>query len=185
MVFLTFFSFFYPLQIGDFIFYLQKYIHMITIHLPVSKPMYQFLTAKFGEEYQPTKDNWFGILINSLLSKKNSNWDCRKKEAETFEYFYKINISLSYSDKHGLFFTKFHEDLIRRSVETIFREHLYEQAILNKRCYEIDYKTSIENALALYGVDEGDKSYYQTIMRDFTRKKEAISQRLRTKNNFS
>lgn len=151
---------------------------MITIHLPVSKPVLKFLTSKFGEEYIPSKDNWFGILINSLLEKKSSNWDFRKKKEDDLLYTYKISMKLSYTDKHGIHFTKYHEDLISKAVESLFREHIYEQAILNKRCYDIDYKTSIINALDFYGVDEDNKSYYQTIIRDFNRKKNKILQKI-------
>ena len=64
-----------------------------------------------------------------------------------------------------------HENLIRKSIENIFRESLYEQAILNKECYGIDYKTTFENVLEYYGITEDDKSYYQSLMRDFNRKK--------------
>ena len=49
---------------------------------------------------------------------------------------------------------------------------------MNKQYYGIDYKTSIENALDFYGIVEDAKSYYSTLIRDFTRKKEAIMERM-------
>ena len=63
-------------------------------------------------------------------------------------------------------------------MENIFRDSIYEQAIMNKQYYGIDYKTSIENALDFYGIVEDAKSYYSTLIRDFTRKKEAIMERM-------
>lgn len=155
---------------------------LVSIFLPVSKPIKQFLTQKFGAEYQPSRDNWFGILISSLLSKKNSNWDDRGKN-EVFEEEYKISFKLSYSDKHGICILPTHEQLLRRAVESLFREHLYETAVLNKLYYDIEYKTSIENLLNFYGIHEEEKSYYQTIIRDFNRKKDKIAQRLENQSN--
>ena len=145
---------------------------LVSIFLPVSKPIKQFLTQKFGAEYQPSRDNWFGILISSLLSKKNSNWE-----------EYKMSFKLSYSDKHGICILPTHEQLLRRAVESLFREHLYETAVLNKLYYDIEYKTSIENLLNFYGIHEEEKSYYQTIIRDFNRKKDKIAQRLENQPN--
>jgi len=68
-------------------------------------------------------------------------------------------------------------------VESLFREHLYETAVLNKLYYDIEYKTSIENLLNFYGIHEEEKSYYQTIIRDFNRKKDKIAQRLENQPN--
>ena len=143
----------------------------ITIHLPVSKPMKKFLTSKFGEEYHPNQQDWLGILISSLLDRKSqSNWEHRISHAD-FPERYKIHLKLSYANKHGIIIMPIHENLIRKSIENIFRESLYEQAILNKECYGIDYKTTFENVLEYYGITEDDKSYYQSLMRDFNRKK--------------
>lgn len=151
----------------------------ITLHLPVSKPIKKFLAAHFGEEYQPNQSDWLGILISSLLNRKSaSNWETRVMKREHFEETYKINIRLSYADKHGIFLMPIHENLIRKAIENVFRESLYQQAILNKECYNIDYKTTFENQLEYYGIDEEDKSYYQTIIRDFNRKKEKLTNKL-------
>ena len=89
----------------------------------------------------------------------------------------------SYSDKHGICILPTHEQLLRRAVESLFREHLYETAVLNKLYYDIEYKTSIENLLNFYGIHEEEKSYYQTIIRDFNRKKDKIAQRLENQPN--
>lgn len=151
---------------------------LLTIHLPVSKPIHKFLTSKFGDEYQPNNNEWFGILISSLLERKSTYEYVPQKRDNAATEKFRINIKISYSEKHGVFFTRNHENLIRKAIESLFREMLYEQAILNKRCYGIDYKTSIENALEFYGVDVSEKSYLQAITRDFNRKKEAIENRL-------
>lgn len=150
----------------------------ITISLPVSLPIKKFLTTKFGKDYKPNQQEWFGILICSLLEKKTiSHWENRQKQ-EDFPEVYDIKISLSYCDKHGIYISAAHERLLRKSLESVFRENLYEQAILNKECYGIDYKTTFKNILEFYGTDANDSSYYQTLIRDFNRKKEAIQKRL-------
>jgi hypothetical protein len=150
----------------------------LTIHLPVSKPIKKFLVAKFGEEYHPTQNEWFGILITSLLHKKSYGDFRQTKKTEELAETYKIGIRISFSEKHGIFLEKNHESLIQKAVENIFRDSIYEQAIMNKQYYGIDYKTSIENALDFYGIVEDAKSYYSTLIRDFTRKKEAIMERM-------
>lgn len=145
----------------------------ITIYLPVSFAIKKFLTQKFGEEYELNQSEWLGILVSSLLSKKNSNWENRFQHCNVGEV-YKFTMKLSYADKHGIMISPTQEYLLRKSLENIFRENLYEQAIINKSLYDIDYKTTIENLLEFYGIVEEDKCYYQSLIRDFNRKKDHI-----------
>ena len=154
---------------------------LITIELPVSKHIKQFLVQKFGESFTPCRDNWLGVLITSLMEKKTTSWDTRLVNKEHFEYFYKISFSISYFNKYGIHLLPVHQQLLRKAIESNFREYIYEMAILNKEYYGIDYKTTIENTLDFYGIDEQDKSYYQTIIRDFNRKKEKILQKMNSK----
>lgn len=151
----------------------------LTIHLAVSKPVKKFLTTHFGREYQANQSDWLGILISSMLNRKSSsNWEQRIVKREPFEETYKININISYADKHGLFLMPIHENLLRKAIEGVFRQSIYQQALLNKEYYGIDYKTSFENILEHYGIDEEDKSYYQTLIRDFNRKKEDLIKKI-------
>ncbi|WP_372472612.1 hypothetical protein AB4865_07265 [Capnocytophaga sp. ARDL2] len=149
---------------------------IITINLPVSKHLKEFLTTKFGKEYHLGTDNWFGVLISTLLERK-SCWDFKPKKEEQNTEFYSIHIKLSYANKHGIFLTKGHEELLRKSIESLFRENIYEQALLNKECYGIDYKTTILNCLEYYGITDDNSNYLQALMRDFSRKKDRIETR--------
>lgn len=146
----------------------------IIVTVPVSGSLKKFLVTKFGDFYQPSQRHWLGILMFSLLVKK-SNWETRGglRGVECTEV-YDIHLSLSQFQKHGGNFSEEKLHLLRKALESVFREHIYEQCILNKKYYGIDYNASMRNILSFYGVPEEDSSYYQALMRDFTRKREKI-----------
>lgn len=147
---------------------------LLTIHLGLPQHLKKFLISKFGEEYHLSREDFLGILISSLLEKKSTGQYPYKLDKEKYSEKYLIHISLSYAQKNGIYLIQEHEALIRRSVENIFRNNLYEQALINKECYGIDYKTTFLNTLEFYGISEDNKSYFQMLMRDFNRKKEGI-----------
>lgn len=144
----------------------------IEIHLPVSVAIKKFLVAKFGGEYQTNNRDWFGMQIISLLERKSSyEPPVKSTKNDKFPEVYKIRLSVSHMDKHGIILTPYREDLLRRFIESVFRDTCFDFALMSKKLYNIDYKNSIRNFMNFYGIDDVEKSYFEALTRDFNRKR--------------
>lgn len=145
---------------------------IIEIHLPVSKAIKCFLTEKFGEAYKTSTKDWFGMHATSLLQTK-SNYDYtftgQKKSDNTDTY--KFMVSVSHQNTNGFILTPNREDMLRKFIESVFRDACFSFALMSKEFYNIEYKNSIINFLNYYNIDETEGSYIDALMRDFNRKK--------------
>lgn len=149
----------------------------IEIKLPVPEHLQLFLKAKFGEEYHTTNRDWFGIQILSLLEKKSvCRYALESCKSENYSMYYKIKIRFSHSDRFGIILPPHRENMLRKFVESLFRDACFEFALINKELYDIDYKSSIINFLNYYNIDETKGTYLETIVRDFNRKKKNANQ---------
>lgn len=150
----------------------------ITIHLPVTPYIKKFLTVRLGKEYHLSLDDWFGgMIINMLENKTNKNYSISESKKDKKTEHFSFTASLSLSSKNGFFIEERHEHLINKIVDALFREDLYINAIINKREYDIDYNTSINNVLDAYDITEEDLSV-DALKRDLNRKRDKFESML-------
>ena len=71
----------------------------------------------------PSRDNWFGILISSLWARKiRTGMIVGKTKSSRRNIKFPSNCLIPI--KHGICILPTHEQLLRRAVESLFREHL-------------------------------------------------------------
>ncbi|AQY22664.1 hypothetical protein [Riemerella anatipestifer] len=156
----------------------------LEIKIPVTRAIKQFLIFKYGEVFKVNKTDWLGIIITSILNKKRS-YNYYKPESSKYlvtDDYYTISLSQSAFDKEGILIEDEHLRLISRALEKLFREHLFEQAILCRKLYQLNYKDTIINILEFYGIQDTD-GYYDAIHRDFMRKKKNIIEKMNKKHS--
>lgn len=149
---------------------------MITIDLPVKKYLKKYLIIEYGESLCPTRESFFGILVNSVLQKKKYLYEY-KEPKEQFNATYPININLSDYGKDGCWITHQHLYYIQKGIDEIFIKNLFTQAILNKHNFNINYKETIISLLETYGIEESELSY-STIRKKFNRAKGGLMDKL-------
>lgn len=150
----------------------------ISIHLPVSPAIKKYLEVRLGKNYHLTINDWFGgILINMLENKSCKPYEPSNKSQSQKTETFTITVSMSMADKNGFNIQPKHEAQINKIIDDIFREDMYIQAITNKKNYFIEFQTSISNILDSYDITDDEMSY-ESIKRDFSRKRGDIEKRL-------
>lgn len=150
----------------------------ITINLPVSASIKKYLTARLGTDYHLSNNDWFGILfLNMLENKDNKYYEPVNKKAINKSETFSISISMSMANKNGFNIRPKHEVQINKIVDDIFRHDMYTHALINKKEYSIEYQTTISNILDSYDITD-EEMPYESIRRDFNRKKADIAARL-------
>lgn len=147
----------------------------MTIDLPVSEPMMLFLKHRYGEEYEVNMKDWLGVMVSSILTKK-SNYQAESvgtiKDTEKYSSTYRLILSWSSCERHGIFLSQYREKLLRKCIEELFRSTLYDIMEMNKQNYDIDYKTTLNQMLEHYGICDAEHSQYvDALIRGFFRKR--------------
>jgi len=149
-----------------------------SIEIPVNPAVKKYLEIKLGKEYHLSTDDWFGIMIyNFLIYKSNKNFKITPKRISDNPSFFTVFISENQAEKNGISLTEKQEISINNMVEKIFREEMYNLAILNKTLCEIEYRVSINYFLDSFDITEDDLSF-DTIIKDFDRKKFTMMEKL-------
>lgn len=152
-------------------------MNRISIDIPVSRAVRKFLIFKYGAEFILNQNEWLGILVASILNKKKTyKYYLPDKSNKEAVHYYRIYLSYSQYEKLGIMITPEKIESIAKALEKIFREYIFEKAIMDKNLYNIPYKNTIINTLEFYGVEDSD-GYYESIRRDFSRKKNKITQK--------
>lgn len=150
----------------------------ITIHLPVTPAIKKYLEGRFGKNYHLSLDDWFGcILVNIFENKNYRNYSIQDKKQKRKTETYDITMSTSMAEKNGFIVEMKHEYLINNIIDSIFREDLYMQCLVNKKEFQIEYQTTINTVFDMYDITEDDYSV-ESIKRDLTRKREKIESKL-------
>ena len=153
----------------------------ITIHLPVTPAIKKYLVrslTKEKQDYVLNIDDWFGlIVINMLENKSSKNYNITPTQEGQKTEIFDIQLSISAAQKNGFIILPQHETAIFNIVDRMFRESMYKTALINKKNYQIDYQTSINDILDSYDITEEEMSY-DAIKRDFNRKKEKLKDTL-------
>lgn len=145
----------------------------ITIHLPVTPAIKKYLEGRLGKEYKLSIDDWFGGTIINMLTIKRLSTSKEEKRPEKRTERFNIHTSLSMAEKNGFTIENKHEHMINKILNSLFRQDLYINAIINKKNYGIDYHTTINNILDVYDITE-EEFNTDALKRDLIRKREEI-----------
>lgn len=150
----------------------------ISIHLPVTPAIKKYLTVRVGENYTVRFEDWFGGIVLSVLENTGSKHGqlVNKRENTATEEF-TFTISLSYAEKNGFIILPKHEVLINNIIEDIFRKEMYIQALINKKCYKIEYHTTFSNIMDVYDITDDDLTM-DAVKKEFIRKRADIEKSL-------
>lgn len=154
----------------------------ITIWLPVSSYIKNFLVAVYGDAYKVSATDDLGILILNILQKKSVYYEYKRKNDDR-NTNYPIHISFSNFEKYGCVISEQQLYQINKSLDSNFRNTMYRNAIVNQHSFGIQYKKTILAYLKSYGITE-DEMNYATIRKDFNRKKASIESKLRIKGHI-
>lgn len=147
--------------------------------LQLQLPIYlvKYLKTLYGEPYFPMADDEIGIYIFSVLERKKSrserDFSITKKNCTT----YTIRINEHNFYKRGCFISSAKQAFIVKYIDSLFRKEIFRNAVMNYHYYGIPYKKTIITALNTYNITESDLSY-ETIRKDFNRKKTKIEEKL-------
>ena len=147
----------------------------ITLNLP--NYLIKYMRTLYGEPYAPKACDEIGIYILNVLQRKGSisEYQYRQKQKQLQPYL--LTITTSNYDKRGAIILPQQNALIVKFVDSHFRQEVFRNAVMNRYYYSIPYKFSIINILRSYNIDENDLPY-DTLRKDFNRKKEEIQKRL-------
>ena len=154
-------------------------MNRISICLKVPKYLKKVLEVKFGENYHAKENNWFGTLVLNVLTKKSDRYYTLQKNNATECFVFTISQMKAKYKGYGISELKLKS--IVRSIDSNFREDLYYNAIRNQIYYGIDYKTTIEDILDSYDIEEDELSY-ETLRKDFNRNKHRILKNITEKS---
>ena len=149
----------------------------ITIDLALPIYLVKYRHTLYGETQKPTAQDEIGIYILHILERKNNvseyQYSFKNKQKST----YNIHISLSRFYKSGGLIEKNKKELIKKYIDSHFRNEIYRNAVLNYYNFHISYKNTIITALQAYNISESDLAY-ETIRKDFNRKKKYIENKI-------
>lgn len=157
----------------------------VLLQIPVPAYLKKILDIKFGDNYNVTCKNLFGMaVINSLKKKREKDYEISRKKLsgnyrfkESSEYF-SVNISIDTANRKGFAHNLDTALRIAKAVDREIREELYCNCIFNKEKYGIEYQTTILNFLELYDITEEELSY-ESLRKDFNRNKKKIADKLK------
>ena len=147
----------------------------ITLHLPIY--LIKYMRTLYGEPYAPKACDEIGIYILNVLQRKSSLSEYQYRPKKEMLQTYQLTICTSNYDKRGAVILPQQNVLIVKFIDSHFRQELFRTAVMNRYYYSIPYKFSIINILRSYNIEENDLPY-DTIRKDFNRKKEEIQKRL-------
>lgn len=155
------------------------------LQLTVPKYLKKIMDAKFGESYCAREDTLFGMtVINTLKRKSEHDYTYKRILYKEGNYRFKnatepffINVSIDRCTRRGFTFDKRRVFQIVKAFDKSIRENLYQTAIVNREFYGIQIKTTFQNFLDLYDIDEEELSY-ESLRKDFNRNQKKIAEKL-------
>lgn len=150
---------------------------MIEIQLQLPIYLVKYLKTLYGEPYSPMPDDEIGIYILNILERKTSLSEPVYSFQRKSNVTYTLCINEHNFTKRGCLIPTEKQSLIVKYVDSHFRKEIFRSAVLNYHYYQIPYKKTIITALKTYNITENDLSY-ETIRKDFNRKKGKIEEKL-------
>ena len=152
---------------------------MINITLQLPLYLIKYMRTLYSEPYEPKAEDEMGIYILNILQRKTQagEYQYRYRSSKAPLHPYTLSIAISCYNKRGNIIPPMQNALIVKFVDSHFRKELFRTAVMNNYYYRIPYKISILNTLQASDIADSELSY-DTIRKDFNRKKTAIEKRL-------
>lgn len=144
--------------------------YSITHQLPVSPHVYKYLTATCGSDHiKASRKSWIGNLVLDIQTK-----DFKYKPLTSkMDHIFKVTITEHDFNHLGTNITPKSAKVFNKTIDMIFREKLYEHALIANRINGIPIMKYLEGSLEIYDITEDDLKF-DTLYRDFKRKKDHI-----------
>lgn len=162
---------------------------MSRVLLQLSVPIYlkKILDIKYGDSFVAKENTLFGMtVLNTLKRKSEHDYVFKRNQYSDGNYRFKnsteayfINVSVDRVRRRGFTFDARRCFQIVKAVDKSIREDLYQNAIINKEHYGIEYQTTLLNFLDLYDITEEELSY-ESLRKDFNRNRRRITEKYKT-----
>lgn len=151
----------------------------ITQNIPVSNHVYKYLKYRYGSDHMvATRETVVGGIVLSMLNRNN---DIRHVSKKSYEKVFKVMIKEEKYLRNGVHIDTRYAQLFNDTVDKMFREELFCHVMINKFSSNEQFNQGIRNFLKVYDITEEDIKY-ETLYRDFKRKKDNIQTRLLLEN---
>lgn len=144
-------------------------MQQITLRLAVPSYVKKILQFRYGDEYKASESTLLGMVVLNTLNTKTERNYVYKRENSDISYFF-IKIGIDKAKRKGFEFDQKKSVQISKALEREIREKLYTEAITNEINFGVDFKTTLQNFLDLYDIEEDELSY-DTLRKDFNRYK--------------
>lgn len=147
----------------------------ITQHIPVSNHVYKYLCKVVGgDTYKACRDDYLGTVVLSTLTKSPTDLRVSKRK---YDKIFNVIISDHQYSKNGMFVSAKGAQMFNKLIDLKFREEMYMNVVLSKHSNETMYLPKIREFCEYFGITEDDLKY-DTIYRDFKRKKDKYTNRI-------
>jgi len=151
----------------------------ITQNIPVSNHVYKYLKYRYGSDHMvATRETVVGGIVLSMLNRNN---DIRHVSKKSYEKVFKVMIKEEKYLRNGVHIDTRYAQLFNDTVDKMFREELFCHVMINKFSSNEQFNQGIRNFLKVYDITEEDIKY-ETLYRDFKRKKDNIQTSLLLEN---
>lgn len=141
-----------------------------TFHIPVQPHVQKFLTAKYGECYQLSQNEFLGMILIPFFSKevkiikKTDIRDSVKTE------LYPVSVSFTFFDRQGCYLSHAQLRTIGRTLDKYFREMLFNHVLIYSQTHQTGFKKCIIDFCELHQITQKEINP-ESLYRDFQRKK--------------
>ena len=140
-----------------------------TFKIPVAPHVKKFLSSSIGEKYSVSQDDFLGMMITPLFTKKQK---IHRRELSDSKktVFYEMSISYEYFEKQGCFLSLEQHRLIGRMLDKYFRDMLYNHVLIYVSKHPGSHKKAIVDFCESFQITVEDIDP-ETLYKDFYRKK--------------
>lgn len=143
----------------------------ITQNIPVANHVYKYLKYRYGDDIiTASRNTVVGGIVLSLLHKNN---DIRHVSKKSYEKVFKVLIKEEKYLRNGVHIDTRCAQAFNDIIDKMFREELFCHVMINKFSSNEQFNEGIRNFLLVYDITEDDIKY-ETLYRDFKRKKDDI-----------
>lgn len=143
----------------------------ITQNIPVSNHVYKYLKNRYGDDHIiATRETVVGGIVLSLLNRNN---DIRHVSKKSYDKVFSVLIKEEKYLRNGVHIDTRSAQAFNDTIDKMFREELFCHVMINKFSNNEQFNKGIRNFLKVYDITEDDIKY-ETLYRDFKRKKDNI-----------
>ena len=147
------------------------------IKLLLPKYLLKYMRKMYGEPFHIKGDNDIGLYLMHILERKRTASEYKYHPRSGELHTYRVAVNPTQYDKRGCILSQDKVGLVLKYIDQHFRRELYTQAVVNYHQFQIPYKDTILKRLEMYDIEESDLMY-ETLRKDFNRKKGRIEERL-------